>query len=509
MRGTLFRILCWFMVFLPGVSIGQELIPNGGFERYRNCPRLDNLLEEAVPWFNPNQATPDFYNQCFPTAQIELPPHSGRGLGRLFVDQGWSEYMATPLMQPLTAGECYYFELYISTKNPNQYLPQTIGAYFSDQPVSSSTKDLLTVSPQILDGPRTITKSYQWERISGYLKAVGGERFVTIGSYKKLPPFLGFYYMFLDDISLLPIHLDLGKDTTLCGRRSTLLLNAKTPGVTDYRWNDGSSSPTFTVTRPGKYWVTGITPCKIVSDTIVVDYALDFSLGADTTICNGQTLTLNLPASATNTPVFRWQDGSSQRSYPVNQPGLYSLRIEQGNCSVADTIQVRYTNPPTLELGPNKELCGAETFRINPSFSGGTFTWQDNFTKPERTISQSGVFRATVRNDCATVNDSVSVDYGECGCVIYAPDLFTPNADGLNDTFSPFACGDISLVSLSIFDRWGELVFKTETLPFQWDGAYKGAPCLTGIYAWHISYVLNQGGKTSSKQAQGSISVAR
>ena len=504
--GRFFQVLGWLMLAAYGTAVGQELIPNGSFETYRHCPKQDNLLEEAVPWYNPNLATPDFYNGCFPTDQIELPPRTGVGLGRLFLDQGWAEYLATPLTKPLEANKCYYFEMYVAGRNPNQYLSQTIGAYFSDQPLTSKAKDLLIARPQVLDGQtKTLTASYKWERVSGTIKASGGERFVTIGSFNKLPPFLGFYYIFIDDVSLKPIDLKLGNDTTLCGRKSTYLLKATTPGATDYRWNDGSTSPTYLVTKPGKYWVTATTSCTTLTDTIKIDYALDFTLGRDTTLCNSQLLMLEGPANAPN---YQWQDGSGQRMFQVKQAGVYTLRIKQAGCVAIDTVVVKFIRPPVLELGINKELCGAEVYTIKPIYAEGTLAWQDAFPQTERTVSHSGTYRATVRNACATVRDSVDIDYGECGCIVYAPDVFTPNADGQNDLFQPITCGDITVQSLSIFNRWGELIFQTTTAPFAWDGLFKGAVCQPGVYAWHMDYQLQQREKVSQKQRQGRLVVA-
>ncbi|MFD1144683.1 T9SS type B sorting domain-containing protein [Larkinella insperata] len=498
----------WLVVFLPEIGIAQNLIPNGGFEEYRNCPRQDNLLKEATPWFNPNGASPDFYHQCFPSAQMELPPHTGQGLARLFLDANWSEYLAAPLKEPLKAGECYFFELFIATPTPSRYLTGTIGAHFSENPLQSAGKELFTANPQVLDQALDIgIPKLHWEQISGYVKAKGGERFVTIGSYEKSPAFLGFFYLFIDDVSLLPIETDLGRDTTLCGRKSTLRLNATTPGATDYRWQDGSSSPTFLVNKPGTYSVTVTTPCKVLHDTIKVSYILDFDLGRDTTLCEGQLFTLKAPPNLP--PIYHWQDGSRMTAYPVTQAGTYSLQIEQGSCVVADTIQIRYVLPPRLNLGLDQNLCGAEVFTIRPEYAEGKFSWQDQTPEIERTVGNSGQFRASVTNDCATVSDTVRVSYSDCGCVVHTPDLFTPNADGQNDRFQPLACGDITLKSLAVFNRWGELIFYTTQFPFEWDGTYQGKACPIGIYGWQIYYDLRQGNGFSAQQKKGALSLIR
>ncbi len=487
-------------------AAGQNLIPNGSFETYRNCPRLDNLLSEATPWYNPNKATPDFYHQCFQTGQMALPPHSGQGVARLFFDRGWEEYLGVRLTRPLLADSCYFFEMFIATDTPDKYLTETIGAAVSNQPLTGTTTDAITVTPQVLDRqPKNSIAHLQWQRVTGSITAKGGEEYITIGSFYKTPAFLGFYYLFIDDVSLVPISLELGKDTTLCGRRSTRLLDATTPGGIDYRWNDGSTKPTLLVTKPGKYSVTALTECKILKDSITIDYALDFDLGADTTLCTSQSVTLTVPANAAST--YQWQDGSRKNTFTVKQEGQYSIRVKQASCIVSDSILVRYIKPPQLELGPDQELCGAELFTIKPTITEGTFSWLDQFADVNRTVSRSGVFRASVSNACATVTDSVMVSYEACDCVLYAPDSFTPNGDGLNDVFVAYGCGDIVITSFAVFDRWGEVIFQTSASPFQWDGLYRGKLCPTGVYAWSIQYQLNQRRRTTPGQAQGKLSL--
>ncbi|CAN5293998.1 hypothetical protein BH09BAC4_BH09BAC4_41150 [soil metagenome] len=500
-------LLIWLVMLLPKIVMGQNLIPNGSFETYRNCPQQDNLLVEATPWYNPNRATPDFYHTCFNSGQMALPPRTGQGLARLFFDQGWGEYLGVRLTKPLVANECYYYEMYIATDTPNKYQTETIGATFSAQPIiAPASTEMFKVGPQVLDKLSSIPR-LQWQRIAGFVNAKGGEEYVTIGSFYKTPPFLGFNYVFIDDISLLHVKLDLGKDTTLCGRKSTRLLDATVPNASYYYWNDGSSKPTLLVTKPGKYSVTVVTACKTLTDSIKVDYALDFDLGADTTLCNGQTLALNVPVNAAAT--YRWQDGSLQNNYTVKQAGEYSIQVTQASCTASDTIQVKYIRPPQLELGPDKELCGAELVTIKPIIAEGTFAWQDQFADVARTVNTSGIYRASVQNACATVLDSVEISYGACDCILYTPTSFTPNDDGQNDTFLAFGCGDIIITSLSIFNRWGEVIFQTDKAPFQWNGYYHGELCEIGVYGWSIQYQLKQERRVTTGQKQGVLSLIR
>ncbi|RYZ37194.1 MAG: gliding motility-associated C-terminal domain-containing protein, partial [Sphingobacteriales bacterium] len=73
-----------------------------------------------------------------------------------------------------------------------------------------------------------------------------------------------------------------------------------------------------------------LTTCKTLTDSITVDYSLDFSLGADTTICTGQTLSLQIPAATASS--YRWQDGSSTNTLTVRQAGQYSVQVTQASC---------------------------------------------------------------------------------------------------------------------------------------------------------------------------------
>jgi gliding motility-associated-like protein len=505
------RVVLWVVIalfMLPALVTGQNLVPNGDFETYQHCPQQNNLLLEAAPWYNPTKATPDFYHKCFTDSPMQLTPHSGQGLAHLFFDQGWLEYMAVRLTEPLKANECYQFEMYVATDIVNKYIPGTLGAYLSTQPITSGSTTLLAASPQVLDNTtRDNVSRLQWKSVSGQFTARGGEEYVTIGSFYKEPPFLGYYYIYVDDVSLRKVNLDLGKDTTLCSRQSTFQLDATTPGAVDYRWSDGSSLPTLLVTKPGKYSVTAITGCKTLTDSIRVDYAIDLELGPDTTLCEGQTLKLAVPTNTATT--YRWQDGTGGSAYTVNQTGQYRVTVSRAGCVVTDSVQVRYVPKPTLELGPDRELCGTQTARLQPVIKSGTFRWLDGFADQERVVNQNGVFRASVQNDCATVTDSVAVDYDACDCHLYAPNSFTPNRDGVNDQFLIYGCGAITVQSMRVFNRWGEVIFETKKSPFQWDGYYQGQLAESGPYAWQIDYELKSRNRTTTHQQQGTLTLVR
>ncbi|MEQ8925723.1 MAG: gliding motility-associated C-terminal domain-containing protein [Fulvivirga sp.] len=69
---------------------------------------------------------------------------------------------------------------------------------------------------------------------------------------------------------------------------------------------------------------------------------------------------------------------------------------------------------------------------------------------------------------------------------IYLPTAFTPNGDGLNDTFGAIGEG-IENFRLEIFNRWGESVYSSDNAAAKWDGRYNGKPVPVGSYNYKLT----------------------
>jgi gliding motility-associated-like protein len=71
---------------------------------------------------------------------------------------------------------------------------------------------------------------------------------------------------------------------------------------------------------------------------------------------------------------------------------------------------------------------------------------------------------------------------------LYIPNAFTPDGDGINDSFyAQGAAVSSDDFSLMIFDRWGELIFETTDLTKRWDGYFKNRQAPIGSYAWKVN----------------------
>jgi gliding motility-associated-like protein len=73
----------------------------------------------------------------------------------------------------------------------------------------------------------------------------------------------------------------------------------------------------------------------------------------------------------------------------------------------------------------------------------------------------------------------------------YLPTAFTPNSDGLNDNVKPYIVGMKAFKSFTVFNRWGNVTFRTSTYGHAWDGKAGGKDQAPGVYVWILEFVTN------------------
>jgi gliding motility-associated-like protein len=121
--------------------------------------------------------------------------------------------------------------------------------------------------------------------------------------------------------------VNLGSDTTLCEDES-ILLDARNSG-SYYEWQNNTTNQTYLVSKQGLYWVKVTRNGCSVTDTINVNYKLKpvFSLGRDTSICEGMSLLLQPVVLNPENIRYLWGNGSTSFSISITQPGAYSLQL--------------------------------------------------------------------------------------------------------------------------------------------------------------------------------------
>ncbi|GAA4318659.1 gliding motility-associated C-terminal domain-containing protein [Flaviaesturariibacter amylovorans] len=205
-------------------------------------------------------------------------------------------------------------------------------------------------------------------------------------------------------------------DTAVCFGSFTLTAPA---GHAEYRWSNGASGQSITVTEPGLYSVRAgpalFDKPAAYGYTNVRAKALPMNLGADTLLCPKSTYTLTLPAGFTD---ILWQDGDTSRQHVVTQyGGLQVVTATDANgCRTRDTVCVRMKYQPRAEFGPDTTLCGVPRYllRMEPMqfFTyGGNYLWSTGATTDSLRITEPGTYWGRVTYDGCTVSDTVTVNF--------------------------------------------------------------------------------------------------
>jgi gliding motility-associated-like protein len=110
-------------------------------------------------------------------------------------------------------------------------------------------------------------------------------------------------------------------------------------------------------------------------------------------------------------------------------------------------------------------------------------------------------------DNCQVKDNFKLIDY--CPTIINFPSAFSPNGDGVNETF--YAKGIyVDEFQMFIFNRWGELLFTANSITDAWDGTYGGIKVEQDVYVWKVLYTEHEpSGINSKKEMIGKVVVLR
>jgi len=486
----------------------------------------------------------DCYGSCLSTYPFRIGeqiPRTGTNMSGFFAYgtttiNSYREYIQVKLASPLVVGKSYYAEIYVSAAETASYGCNNIGMYFSDSPVSAADSyTFLPYTPQIKCN-EVLTDTENWSKIAGIFVATSAAEYITIGNFSddaststilKYFNFLnmGAYY-FIDDVSVTAICDSKDSIATIC-KGSSIELDFNTADITHWVLENSPSiilsntsavevTPEVTTTYLAYYAcgaiarfevvvleVLDVHPVKINEHGPLCEGAATVDFIAEVNIPEGETITyqwyLIHPLNLLEDPVG------------INSPVYsYSPVIENNNQSVKVVVTVSTgcgtgiatSNLAALSIIPAPVAVAGEDIYVQPgdliqldgsggeiyNWSPGTYLSNTAIDHPSLRATQTITYVLKVSdgtNTCSSTDD-VTVFVIDS---IRIPNVITVNGDGMNDDWEIKNIEIYPDVLIDIYNRWGNLVWKTSGYSKRWDGTNfrNGQPLPEGTYFYMIN----------------------
>ncbi len=319
-------------------------------------------------------------------------------------------------------------------------------------------------------------------------------------------------------------------------------LNGST-GIFSYRWNFGDpndpnpstqQNPTHRYSALGPYQVklkvTTQDGCvDSLTKTLTTVYRqpkADFSITpASAEVCLGDPFSFSDKSNGIDGSVTQWNwnfdDGSaivtsqnSGKTYTKDSVYKVSLFIYNDKGCVSDTMikNVTVHGYPVVNAGPDVFVLEGGYITLNPTVTGSGLTYQwtpntlgyldnPNIRNPRFTPGNDQLYTLTVTGDGGCVStDDLFVKVLRSPMV---PNAFSPNGDGINDTWVIEYLDSYPGCTIEVYDRYGKRVFFSEGYKTAWNGTVNGQPLPVGVYY----YIINP--KNGRQQMNGSLTILR
>jgi gliding motility-associated-like protein len=281
---------------------------------------------------------------------------------------------------------------------------------------------------------------------------------------------------------------DVLTDQTACVDEP-ILLDAGNPGCA-YLWSTNATTQQITVSGGGTYnvTVTNAANCSSTFDAIAIFVSYPVvGLGQDTVLCEGDMLDLDAGNAGA---AFTWSNGEHTQSISVGRSGDYSVEVDNGYCISTDTITAIF-NPRPDRMGTHQFFtCLDEEPHyvvISAGNGGSDYDWSTGESTQVILAGAYGWYYVDITNqfDCSVRDSAVVNEF--CQPSLYVPNTFSPNGDGTNDIWQPVG-KNIGQFDLNVFDRYGQIIFHSESPTNGWDGKINGVEAPNDVYVWRMEY---------------------
>ena len=235
--------------------------------------------------------------------------------------------------------------------------------------------------------------------------------------------------------------------------------------------------------------------------------------------CHFDTIRFSGPATNGITQ-WNWTNNGNPFSIQQNPTKVFSasgqfptkLSVSNGVCTDSSTVTIILDDEVKAGFETNNTICPEDSSVFKNTSTGKINSWLWNFGNgitsnqqtpaPQKYSPAGSEVSYTIQLSVTGVNNCVDVATQKITilktCFIAVPNAFTPNDDGLNDFFYPMNALKADDLDFRVYNRWGQLVFKTNDWTKQWNGKIKGIAQPAGVYVWTFKYTHHDTGKKYS-----------
>ncbi|MBD0365635.1 MAG: gliding motility-associated C-terminal domain-containing protein, partial [Flavisolibacter sp.] len=217
-------------------------------------------------------------------------------------------------------------------------------------------------------------------------------------------------------------------------------------------------------------------------------------------------------------------DGGSYAPYPTGgfsglASGAHTIKVKNAaGCETTLTQAIGTApNAPAGTITPaTAKICSGSS-QLLTATGGTTYQWsRDGVVIPGAInatylATQPGNYSVVISNGTcnAPAQNAAVISFQSCSPTpetkIFVPTAFTPNNNNTNDYLQPYLINIRELIYFKVYNRWGQLVFQTNTIGKGWDGTIKGEKQPTETYTWILECIDNNG--KTVKQSGRSILI--
>ncbi len=207
-----------------------------------------------------------------------------------------------------------------------------------------------------------------------------------------------------------------------CFGNATSFIFTDSSSIDSLIWNFGdansgslNSSTNYTsqhiYTTIGKFKIT-LTLYKSclsfdVTDSIEILASPKVNIGNDTTICTGNSLTLNADNIGS---IYNWNTNETSQTIIVNTSGTFWVTVDNGTCQASDSINMQFTNAAFVNLGNDTSICENQLLVIDAENIGSTYNWSNNENTQSIAVNTSGKYWVEVINsDNCKASDTINI----------------------------------------------------------------------------------------------------